>query len=396
MTASPPPRLFVVEDHDIVRFGIEKLLGDRFQLVGSADEVASAVEMIRERRPDLVLLDVQIPGGGGAAVIDAVRRTDPGVKFLAFTVSTSRDDVMALFRAGVDGYVVKSTDRRELTDLIGEALGGGRPVSPEVAGYMLDIDDEVATRSGIARLTPREREVVMMLARGYSYREMGRSLGISVKTVETHVGHIFLKVGVQSRHELTDRAWREGFVQPGTGGKRLPSGTVSFLRTDIVGSTRLWDNHPTAMPRVLARHDELLRGWVAHESGWVVKGTGDGILAVFERAGQALAAALGALEALQGESFPEVEGLAVRMAINTGEADERDGDYFGPVLNQTSAMLDVCSGGRVLASAVTRIVASTALPAGFIWRELERLQTGGSPSDLPLYEIVPVGSTVDG
>jgi DNA-binding NarL/FixJ family response regulator len=201
--------VFLVEDHDIVRLGIERLLEGHFELVGSADE------MIRERQPDLVLLDVSLPGGGGASVIESVRRTNREVKFLAFTVSTSRPDVIRLMRAGASGYVVKTTDRHDLVGLIESVLTGGLPISPEVAGYLLDIDDEAVRKERFGLLTEREREVATYIARGYTYRESAEVLGISVKTLETHLRHIFDKIGVSSRHQLAEAAFGCGFIQPG-------------------------------------------------------------------------------------------------------------------------------------------------------------------------------------
>lgn len=209
------PRIFLVEDHDIVRLGIERLLEGHFEVVGSADDVSMAIEMIRERNPDLVLLDVALPGGGGAAVVESVRRTDTEVKFLAFTVSTSRPDVIRLMRAGANGYVVKTTDRNDLITLIEDVLDGGLPISPEVAGYLLDIDDEAVKIERFGLLTDREREVAMYIARGYTYRESAEVLDISVKTLETHLRHIFDKLGVSSRHQLTEVAYGCGFLQPG-------------------------------------------------------------------------------------------------------------------------------------------------------------------------------------
>jgi DNA-binding NarL/FixJ family response regulator len=209
------PRIFLVEDHDIVRLGIERLLEGHFEVVGSADDVSMAIEMIRERNPDLVLLDVALPGGGGAAVDESVRRSDREVKFLAFTVSTSRPDVIRLMKAGANGYVVKTTDRNDLISLIGDVLDGGLPISPEVAGYLLDIDDEAVKIERFGLLTDREREVAMYIARGYTYRETAEVLEISVKTLETHLRHIFDKLGVSSRHQLTEAAYGCGFLQPG-------------------------------------------------------------------------------------------------------------------------------------------------------------------------------------
>ena len=196
------PRLLLVDDHDVVRVGTRSLLEERFDVVGEADNVDSAIELANEREPDIVLLDVRLPGGGGAAVVDQVRKTKPDLCIVAFTVSTSRLDVIRMMNAGVDGYLTKSTHSEDLADLLDSALAGDKPVSKEVAAYLLDIDDEIDTGTGIEHLTPREREVVNLIARGYTYRETASSLAIKVKTLETHMGHIFKKLGIASRHEL--------------------------------------------------------------------------------------------------------------------------------------------------------------------------------------------------
>lgn len=205
-------RIFLVDDHDVVRAGIKAVLGNRFDVVGEAADVSSAVEGILATRPELVVLDVKLPGGGGAEVIARVDAVTPGVKYMALTVATSRDDVVQMMQAGVDGYITKTTASIELPDLVEQTVEGLRPVSPDVAGFLLDIDEDIAAGSSIERLTPREREVVNLIARGYSYRETAARLGISVKTLESHMGHIFEKLSVASRHELAALAYEEGYV----------------------------------------------------------------------------------------------------------------------------------------------------------------------------------------
>ena len=204
----------LVDDHDVVRAGMRAILESEFDIIGEADNVESAVELVRERAPDLVVLDVRLPGGGGAAVIEAVRVHDRNVKFMALTVSTSREDVVQLLDAGVDGYITKTTFGADFPDLIRETFAGGRPVSPDVAGYLLDIDEGIAATTTLSRLTPREREVVNLIARGYGYRETSERLGITKKTVENHMRNIFEKLSVASRHELTALAYQEGYVRP--------------------------------------------------------------------------------------------------------------------------------------------------------------------------------------
>lgn len=195
-------------------FGINKYLEERYELVGSASEVQPAIDLILERQPDLVLLDVRIPGGGGALVAEGVKKASPGIKLLAFTVSTSANDVRRMLEAGVDGYVVKKTEGFELMEQIDLALAGGRPMSRYVANYSLHIDDVAASTSELEQLTPKERQVVTLIARGFKYREVAEELEISVKTLETHMAHIFTKLGVASRHEITRIAFETGFVDP--------------------------------------------------------------------------------------------------------------------------------------------------------------------------------------
>jgi DNA-binding NarL/FixJ family response regulator len=207
-------RVILVDDHDIARAGARHYLEDRFDVIGEADNVEDAIELIREREPDIVLLDVRLPGGGGSAVVESVKRTLPDITFLAFTVSTSREDVVRMLNAGVDGYVTKSTFGSDLPDLVEQAATGGRPISPDIAGYLLDIDADIGEASGIEKLTPREREVVNLIARGYTYRETSQRLGMKVKTLETHMHHIFGKLGIASRYELSSLAYETGFLRP--------------------------------------------------------------------------------------------------------------------------------------------------------------------------------------
>ncbi|HJQ94544.1 MAG TPA: response regulator transcription factor [Acidimicrobiia bacterium] len=216
MNETARPRVFIVEDHPLMLYGIQKVLEDRYDLVGAASEAAPAIEMILEREPDLVLLDVHFDGGGGSAVIEAVKGHGRQTKFLAYTVSTSADDVVRMFRAGVDGYVVKRADEFELADNIDQVLAGGRPVSRYVANYLMQIDDVASSNSELESLTPKEREVMTLIARGYKYREVAKELNISIKTLEAHMKHIFDKLGVASRHQVTRLAFETGFVEPGS------------------------------------------------------------------------------------------------------------------------------------------------------------------------------------
>lgn len=205
-------RVFLVEDEHLTRVGTRIVLESAYDIVGEADNVTDAVEMIRSRKPDLVILDIRIREGSGVEVMRQVRKTDPDIVFLAITISTSRDDVAEMFREGVDGYLTKQAIGSDLPELVASALRGERPISRQVAGFLLDIDEDVDDQSGIAKLTPREREVVVLIARGFTYRETAAELGISVKTLENHIHNLFEKLGIASRHQLSALAYGTGFV----------------------------------------------------------------------------------------------------------------------------------------------------------------------------------------
>lgn len=209
-------RIFLVDDHDIVRAGLRATLEPTFEIVGEAGDVQTAVNGILRAQPDVVLLDVKLPGGGGRRVIERVRQALGNIKFMALTVASSREEVAQMMQAGVDGYVTKATLREEeLSDLVLQTAVGRKPVSPDVAGYLLDIDEDIASDGPISRLTPKEREVVSLIARGYTYREASERLFITVKTLEKHMRSIFGKLSVASRHELAALAFEEGYVAPG-------------------------------------------------------------------------------------------------------------------------------------------------------------------------------------
>jgi len=205
--------VFLVDDHDVARAGARHYLEGRFDIVGEADNAIDAAEMIPDRNPDVVLLDVRLPGGGGTYVVEQVRKTTPSIRFLAFTVSAERHDVLRLLQAGVDGYVTKSTFGPDLPDLVYATATDQRPISADVAGFLLDIDEDIVEVAGIEKLTPREHDVVNLIARGYTYRETAARMEISVKTLETHMRHIFDKLGVASRHALSRIAYETGFIR---------------------------------------------------------------------------------------------------------------------------------------------------------------------------------------
>jgi DNA-binding NarL/FixJ family response regulator len=209
--------IYLADDHDTVRAGTRSFLSE-FDIVGEADNTRDAIDGILSSRPDVALIDVHmdIPKGG-ADVVTAVKSEAPEIKCLAFTVSTSRSDVATLLAAGVDGYITKSTPGEELPAIVHEVLDGGTPISREVASHLLDIDTVAEQISLIDRLTPRERDVVLHIARGYTYRESAAKLGMKVKTLETHMSHIFEKLGVATRAELSFLAYETGMVDPAQG-----------------------------------------------------------------------------------------------------------------------------------------------------------------------------------
>jgi DNA-binding NarL/FixJ family response regulator len=204
--ACGPIRLFLVDDHRLFLSGVRSELGTRFEIVGEAGAVEEAVAGIVATEPDVVLLDVHMPDGGGLAVIRRVAETDPDVRFLALSVSDAAEDVIAIIRAGARGYVTKTIGPDELAEAIERVQGGDAVFSPRLAGFVLDAfaaDEPRPSDSELDRLTPREREVLRYIARGYSYKQIARQLSISIKTVETHVSAVLRKLQLSSRYELT-------------------------------------------------------------------------------------------------------------------------------------------------------------------------------------------------
>ena len=212
MTGAAVPRVFLVDDHALVRSGIRAELGDAVEVVGEADEVGAAIEMIIERRPDVVLLDVHMPAGGGRAVLEGVSPLRPDVRFLALSVSDAAEDVIEVIRAGARGYVTKNISGADLVDAVRRVAEGDAVFSPRLAGFVLDaftsgdgMDGRVAPPLDpeLDQISPREREVLRLIARGYTYKEVARDLTISAKTVESHVSSVLRKLQLSTRHELT-------------------------------------------------------------------------------------------------------------------------------------------------------------------------------------------------
>ncbi|MDR1791732.1 MAG: response regulator transcription factor [Propionibacteriaceae bacterium] len=200
-------RVVVVDDHAMFRTGVKADLGDRVEIVGEAEDVATAIAAIEATIPDVVLLDVHLPGGGGAAVAKAILPKLPEVRFLALSVSDAAEDVIGVIRAGARGYVTKSISSDDLVDAIKRVAEGDAVFSPRLAGFVLDAFSgsiEVASiDEDLDRLSTREIEVLRLIARGYQYKEIARELFISIKTVETHVSSVLRKLQLSNRYQLT-------------------------------------------------------------------------------------------------------------------------------------------------------------------------------------------------
>jgi len=205
-----PVDVVLVDDHHMFRAGVKASLDARVRVVGEAANVDEAVQVVHELKPPVVLLDVHLPGGDGGGGAEVVRRCVdvPGTRFLALSVSDAAEDVVAVIRVGARGYVTKNIDATALSDAVLRVAGGDAVFSPRLAGFVLDAfgtaAGDVATGDDeLDRLSAREREVMRLIARGYTYREVAGELFISVKTVETHVSAVLRKLQLSNRNELT-------------------------------------------------------------------------------------------------------------------------------------------------------------------------------------------------
>ena len=212
MTAPSLPRVFIVDDHGLFRAGVRSEIGGHVEVIGEADDVQPAITRIGELQPDVVLLDVHLPSGGGQAVVSSVKAEHPEIKFLALSASDAPEDVIAAIRAGARGYVTKTISTRELVNAIRRIADGDAVFSPMLAGFVLDAFSTGPAAAAteppsfdpeLDQLTAREREVLRLIARGYTYKEIARELYISVKTVEHHVSSVLRKLQLSSRHQLT-------------------------------------------------------------------------------------------------------------------------------------------------------------------------------------------------
>ena len=205
------PRVVLVDDHGLFRSGVRAELGREVDVVGEADDVQPAIALIAELLPDVVLLDVHLPGGGGQAVVAALKPELPDVRFLALSASDAPEDVIAVIRAGARGYVTKTISGPDLVDAVLRVAAGDAVFSPRLAGFVLDAfaggeapsQDRPSFDPELDQLTTREREVLRLIARGYTYKEIARDLFISVKTVESHVSSVLRKLQLSTRHQLT-------------------------------------------------------------------------------------------------------------------------------------------------------------------------------------------------
>jgi DNA-binding NarL/FixJ family response regulator len=211
VTAPSRPRVVIVDDHGLFRSGVRSELGDQVEVVGEADDVQPAIAVIGEHLPDVVLLDVHLPGGGGQLVVTALKEAHPEVRFLALSASDAPEDVIAVIRAGARGYVTKTISGIELVDAVRRVAAGDAVFSPRLAGFVLDAfaalppadDSAPSFDPELDQLTTREREVLRLIARGYTYKEIARELTISIRTVETHVSSVLHKLQLSTRHQLT-------------------------------------------------------------------------------------------------------------------------------------------------------------------------------------------------
>jgi DNA-binding NarL/FixJ family response regulator len=201
------PSVVIVDDHEIFRSGVRAELEGLVEVRGAAGTVEEAVRVIESERPDVVLLDVHMPGGGGVEVIRQVAKANPSQRFLALSVSDAAEDVIAVVRAGARGYVTKSIAGEQLAEAVTRVRDGDAVFSPRLAGFVLDAFagqiTEAEADPELDQLTLREREVLRLIARGYLYKEIALELGISAKTVEAHVSAVLRKLQLSNRHELS-------------------------------------------------------------------------------------------------------------------------------------------------------------------------------------------------
>lgn len=207
--------VYLVDDHRLFLSGVKAELSEEFRIVGSAHDVDTAIAEIRGYDPDVVLVDVHMPDGGGIAVIESVGETNPDVKFLALSVSDQAEDVIAMIRAGARGYVTKTIEPPDLADAVRRIHAGDAVFSPRLAGFVLDAFAGAIPSDQdpeLDQLTAREKDVLRLIARGFAYKQVARKLEISIKTVETHVSSVLRKLQLSNRHELARWASKRHIV----------------------------------------------------------------------------------------------------------------------------------------------------------------------------------------
>ena len=207
--------VYLVDDHRLFLSGVKAELATEFRIVGSAHDADTAIGEIRALHPDVVLVDVHMPDGGGIAVVEGVTQTNPGVSFLALSVSDLAEDVIAMIRAGARGYVTKTISPADLVDAVRRVHAGDAVFSPRLAGFVLDAFAGAIPADSdhdFDQLTPREKDVLRLIARGFAYKQVARKLNISVKTVESHVSSVLRKLQLSSRHELARWATKRRIV----------------------------------------------------------------------------------------------------------------------------------------------------------------------------------------
>jgi len=208
-------KVYLVDDHRLFLAGVRAELSEAFSIVGSAYDVDTAIEEIRGLEPDVVLIDVHMPDGGGIVVVEGVGETNPEVKFLALSVSDQAEDVIGMIRAGARGYVTKTIEPADLADAVRRIDAGDAVFSPRLAGFVLDAFAGVMPTEEdpeLDQLTTREKDVLRLIARGFAYKQVARKLNISIKTVETHVSSVLRKLQLTNRHELARWASKRRIV----------------------------------------------------------------------------------------------------------------------------------------------------------------------------------------